>query len=131
MDRVFTEADDNLYVTTEHDAGILVVFDSLDAALAHIDRDNLVTYYFDLMAVGRNGNPPTVGGRHLYHVIDDTIEEVRVLYLDKLDGYPYVMAGNPLHYDRNHTSRFNKCWGWMLADTVDDVQSFLDACHQN
>lgn len=131
MEHVFTPVDNNRYVVIEHDAGIVAVFENIKAALKYIDDEDSLAYDFTLMAVGVDGRAPSVGGRRVFHVIDDTIEEIRVLYLDKLDGYPYVMAGDPLHYDRNHTSRFNKCWGWMLADTVDDVQNFLDACHQN
>lgn len=131
MATAFTPADNNFYIVIEKIGETLAAFANLDEAIQYIATRDQSIWHFELVAVGRNGESPTVDGKHVYHVIDNDIEVMHNLYLDKLDGYPYVMAGEPFHYDKHHTTSYNKCWGWIIADSIESVQSFIDACMAN
>jgi hypothetical protein len=127
----FTNNDNNVYLIVEKNHDFMAAFTTLQAALDYITQSHMSIFDLNLMAVGQNGTMPTIDGKYGYYIIDKEIDPVAVMYLDKLDGYPYFMAGDAFHYHKGHTSDFDKCWGWILADSLEDVQSFFNACMEN
>lgn len=128
---MFTDADHNWYIVLEKDYDLIAGFDTLAAALAYIDQHDTMIYDFTLLAIGRNGDPPTIEGRPAFYAIDRQIEPMRSMLLNELDGSPYFMTGQPFHYDKNHVSAFDKCWGWLICNDRADADAMLEVCERN
>lgn len=131
MQPVFTAEDNNFYLIVEKITESMFVFADIVEAIKYITANIRPSSHYELIAVGRNGEPPTINGQKAFHVIDNNVEIMYNIYLDKLDGHPYFMNGEPFHYDRHYTSSYNKCWGWIISDSFESAESFLHACMEN